>query len=194
MDLAELHRRACERFGDHVRAVRQDQWDAATPCADWDVRTLVNHVVSEDLWTAPLMAGATIAEVGDKFDGDVVGSDPAAAYAGAAETAVAAISADGALDRTVHLSFGDVPGEEYAWQLFADHLIHGWDLARAIGADDRLDPDLVAACAVWFAKNEDIYRSAGAVAPRPDLPADADQQTVLLAAFGRQQPPRQAAT
>jgi uncharacterized protein (TIGR03086 family) len=185
MNLAELHRRACERFGEHVQAVRPDQWDAATPCTDWDVRALVNHVVGEDLWTAPLMAGATIAEVGDKFDGDVVGADPAAAYADAAEAAVAAVSADGALDRTVHLSFGDVPGEEYAWQLFADHLIHGWDLARAIGADDRLDPDLVAACAGWYAKNEEIYRSGGAVAQRPDVPAGADQQTILLAAFGR---------
>ncbi|HVK20543.1 MAG TPA: TIGR03086 family metal-binding protein [Actinokineospora sp.] len=187
MNLAELHRRACERFGEHARAVRPDQWNGATPCADWDVRALVNHVVGEDLWTAPLMAGATIEEVGDKFDGDVVGADPAAAYTEATAAAVAAVSAEGALGRTVHLSFGDVPGEEYAWQLFADHLIHGWDLARAIGADDRLDPELVDACAGWFARNEEIYRSAGAVGPRPDLPADADQQTVLLAAFGRRQ-------
>lgn len=185
MNLAELHRRSCERFGEHLRAVRQDQWTAATPCADWDVRALVNHVTGEDLWTTPLMAGATIAEVGDRFDGDVLGPDPVAAYTDAAEAATAAVGADGALSRTVHLSFGDVPGEEYTWQLFADHLIHGWDLARAIGADDRLDPDLVAACAQWFAKNEDGYREAGAVAARPEVPADADQQTLLLAGFGR---------
>ncbi|MBC6446138.1 TIGR03086 family metal-binding protein [Actinokineospora xionganensis] len=185
MNLAELHRRSCERFGEHLRAVRHDQWTAPTPCADWDVRGLVNHVTGEDLWTGPLMAGATIGEVGDRFDGDVLGSDPVAAYTDAAESAVDAVSADGALGRTVHLSFGDVPGEEYAWQLFADHLIHGWDLARAIGADDRLDPDLVAACAQWFAKNEDGYREAGAVGARPEVPADADQQTLLLAGFGR---------
>ncbi|MGH3516444.1 MAG: TIGR03086 family metal-binding protein [Haloechinothrix sp.] len=129
--------------------------------------------------------GATIEEVGDSFDGDVLGADPESAYASAAQAAVAAISADGALGRTVHLSFGEVPGEEYAWQLFADHLIHSWDLARAIGADQRLDPDLVEACAGWFSANEKAYRSAGAVGPTSELPAGADQQTALLVAFGR---------
>lgn len=185
MNVAELHRRACERFGDHVRAVHPDQWVTPTPCADWNVRELVNHVTGEDLWTAPLMAGATIAEVGNKFDGDVVGDEPAAAYLRAADEAVAAVSAKGALERTVHLSFGDCPGSEYAMQLFADHLVHGWDLAHAIGADERLDPELVQACAEWFAANEEGYRSSGAIGPRPQIPADADPQTALLAAFGR---------
>lgn len=87
--------------------------------------------------------------------------------------------------RTVHISAGDVTGEEYAFQLFADHLIHGWDLARAIGAADRLDPELVGAAAAWFASHEEEYRQAGAIGPRPEIPADADEQTVLLAMFGR---------
>ena len=89
------------------------------------------------------------------------------------------------MERTVHLSFGDVPGGEYAMQLFADHLIHGWDLARAIGADERLDPELVDACAGWFASMESLYRSIGAIGERPDTPQGADTQTTLLAAFGR---------
>ena len=54
------------------------------------------------------------------------------------------------MSRTVHLSFGDVTGEEYARQLVADLLIHGWDLARAIGADETLDADLVDEVAAWF--------------------------------------------
>ena len=53
------------------------------------------------------------------------------------------------MDRIVHLSFGDFPGREYTLQLFADHLIHAWDLARAIGAEERLDAGLVGACASW---------------------------------------------
>jgi uncharacterized protein (TIGR03086 family) len=184
-NVASLHRRACEQFGDHVRKVRPGQWTNQTPCADWDVRTLVSHVVAEDLWTVPLMEGKTIAEVGDRFDGDVAGTDPVSSYGAAAAAAVAAVSAPGALDGTVHLSYGDESGTEYVSQLFADHLIHGWDLARAIGADERLDPELVAACADWFARHEDAYRAAGAIGPRPTLPPGADQQTVLLAAFGR---------
>lgn len=188
MNIAELHGKACDHFGDLVCAVREEQWTSATPCEDWDVRALVNHVAGEDLWTAPLLAGSTIDEVGDQFDGDVLGADPVSAFADAARSAMAAVSADGALECTVHLSFGDVPGGEYAWQLFTDHLIHGWDLATAIGADDRLDPDLVAACAQWFAEREEMYRSAGAIGPRPKLPDGADPQTVLLAAFGRSVP------
>ena len=73
------------------------------------------------------------------------------------------------MDRIVHLSFGDFPGSEYTLQLFADHLIHAWDLARAIGADEHLDDELVASCATWFEAVEEAYRSAGAIAaPPPD--------------------------
>ena len=89
------------------------------------------------------------------------------------------------MDRIVRLSFGDVPGREYTLQLFADHLIHAWDLARAIGADERLDAGLVASCAIWFEAVEDAYRSAGTIAARSPVPGDADAQMVLLARFGR---------
>ena len=80
---------------------------------------------------------------------------------------------------------GDFPGGEYTLQLFADHLIHAWDLARAIGADEHLDEELVASCATWFEATEEAYRSAGAIAARPPVPGDADAQTLLLARFGR---------
>jgi hypothetical protein len=89
------------------------------------------------------------------------------------------------MDRIVHLSFGDFPGSEYTLQLFADHLIHAWDLARAIGADELLDDELVASCATWFKAVEEAYRSAGAIAERPSVPGHADAQTLLLARFGR---------
>lgn len=184
MNVADLHRRACERFARYVGEVGP-RWTAPTPCAGWDVRTLVNHVVAEELWTPPLMEGRTIAEVGDRFDGDVLGADPAAACDDAAAAAIQAVCAEAALERTVHLSFGDVPGEEYAWQLTADHLIHGWDLAQAIGSDDRLDGDLVAAVAKWFDEREELYRAGGAIGPRVPVPEEADPQTVLLASFGR---------
>jgi uncharacterized protein (TIGR03086 family) len=185
MDIVTLHQRACAEFADRVQLVRDNQWDSLTPCSEWDVRALVNHVVGEDRWTAPLMAGQTIAQVGDRFDGDLLGDDPLLASRQSVQEATTAVGQPGALQRTVHLSFGQTPAEEYVWQLFADHLIHAWDLARAIGADDRLDPTLVTACSAWFAEQEDGYRAAGAVAARPPIPDDADSQTVLLAAFGR---------
>jgi uncharacterized protein (TIGR03086 family) len=184
-EIGDLYQRAMEAFGKRVHAVSDEQWSGATPCSEWDVRTLVNHLVSENRWAPPIFAGRTIAEVGDRFEGDLLGDDPRAAWDDSAREAVAAVRGDGALDRTVHLSAGDVPGREYAMQLFADTVIHGWDLARAIGADERLDPELVEACASWFATMEEQYRNWGAVGPKPDVPADADPQTRLLAMFGR---------
>jgi hypothetical protein len=72
-------------------------------------------------------------------------------------------------------------------QLFADHLIHAWDLARAVGGDERLDPELVAACSAWFTDDkEGAYRGGGSIAERVGVPASAEAQTVLLARFGRQ--------
>lgn len=185
MDPIELYRRAAERFGALVHQVRDDQWAAPTPCRGWDVRALVNHVVGENRWAVPLLAGRTVAEVGDRFDGDLLGADPKATWDDSSRQALVAVARPGAMEQVTHLSFGDVPGQEYTLQLFADLLIHGWDLAAATGADTRLDPELVDACAAWFADVEAAYRRAGAVAPRPPVPADADAQTRLLAAFGR---------
>jgi len=182
---AELHRHAAETFGALVHAVKDDQWELPTPCSDWNVRQLVSHLIYENRWTAPLMAGSTIAEVGDRFEGDLLGDDPTGAWDRSHQEAGQAVQADGALDRTVQLSSGETPAGEYVMQLFADHLIHGWDLARAIGADERLDPELVDACAGWFASMERHYRAAGAVGPRPETLSGADEQARLLAGFGR---------
>jgi len=184
-DQAELHRRAVEEFGARVRAVADDQWRLPTPCSDWNVRQLVNHLVYENRWTVPLMEGSTIAEVGDRYEGDLLGDRPKVAWDESSTEAVAAVQADGALDRTVDLSSDPTPAREYVAQLFADHLIHAWDLARAIGADERLDPELVDACAAWFASMEDTYRAIGAIGERPEVRPGADAQTTLLAAFGR---------
>jgi ketosteroid isomerase-like protein len=123
--------------------------------------------------------------VGDRFEGDLLGVDPLGAWQGSAEAALAAVAAPGVHERTAHLSFGDVAAPEYVMQLTADHLVHGWDLARAIGADERLDAELVDDVAAWFEGWEAGYRSAGAVGARPPLPDDADAAARLLAAFGR---------
>jgi uncharacterized protein (TIGR03086 family) len=184
-DQAALHRRAVEEFDARVRAVGDDQWELPTPCSDWNVRQLVNHLVYENRWTVPLMEGSTIAAVGDRYEGDLLGDDPKAAWAESSADAVRSVQADGALERVVDLSSGPTPAGEYVSQLFADHLIHAWDLARAVGADERLDPELVEACAGWFAEMESHYRAIGAIGDRPETPPGADAQTTLLAAFGR---------
>jgi uncharacterized protein (TIGR03086 family) len=184
MDMVDLYGRSLDGFVAMVRVVAPEQWAAPSPCADWSVRELVNHVVNEDRWTPPLFAGATIADVGDRFDGDLLGADPVGNAVAAAAEARLAVGEPGALERIVHLSFGPTPGLEYAYQLLADHLVHAWDLAAAIGADRRLDADVVRACAEWFADREDLYRQAGAIGPRVGV-SSTDPQDQLIGAFGR---------
>ena len=72
-DVIELHARAVGGFLAIVAGVAPDAWGRPTPCVDWDVRTLVNHVVGEERWAVPLLEGRTIAEVGDSLDGDLLG-------------------------------------------------------------------------------------------------------------------------
>lgn len=183
--VVELYTRAVERFGSAVGGVTDQGWSAATPCTDWDMRALVNHVVGEDRWVPPLVAGKTIAEVGDALDGDLLGSSPVEAATTAGEDAVAALAEDGALARIVHLSFGDFTAEDYAWQVLVDHVVHTWDVLAGSGADRTLDPDLVDASTGWWASWEEAYRGAGAVGPAVELGADASKQDRLIASFGR---------
>jgi uncharacterized protein (TIGR03086 family) len=180
MDVVELHNRTVANFAELVAEVADNQWAEMTPCSDWDVRALVNHVVGEERWAVPLMEGRTIADVGDSLDGDLLGEDPTTAATAAAREAEAAAGLS--IDK-VHLSYGDEDPQEYLHQLAADHLIHGWDLAVAIGARPRLDADLVDEITPWFAEREQLYRSSGAVGAHLEgFTAPADQ---LLAAFGR---------
>ena len=105
MDVANLHNRAVAEFGSRVENIGDEQWHAPTPCEDWDVRALVNHVTGEALWAPPLMNGATIEEVGDRFDGDVLGDDPKARWRAAADEA-RAIAEDAGLAYVEDLCIG----------------------------------------------------------------------------------------
>jgi uncharacterized protein (TIGR03086 family) len=180
-----LHAKALSAFDVVVEQVGADQWSLPTPCSEWDVRALVNHVLGEARWSAPLLAGSTIEEVGDRFDGDLLGADPLASWVAGREEAAAASAAPEVVERSVHLSFGLTPAEEYLRQLIADYLIHSWDLAVAIGADTRLDPELVDAVESWFVDRAAAYRAGGAVAAQVPTTAQDDPQRRLLGMFGR---------
>ena len=184
MALETTYRRSVEFWKATVQEV-SDDWAAPTPCTDWNVRALVNHVVGEDRWTKPLVDGRTIADVGDAFDGDLLGEDPKPLAMAAADEAITAVAERLPAGGKVHLSYGEEEMEEYISQLVADHLIHGWDLAAATGQQRVLDPELVAAVAAWFRNREEIYRSSGAIAARPESTSSGNPQADLLIAFGR---------
>jgi uncharacterized protein (TIGR03086 family) len=183
MDEATAFGRASEAYVRLVRQVSASQWSASTPCSEWNVRTLVNHVAGEYLWVPELMAGKTVAEVGSRLDGDLLGEDPIEALVIAARTARAAAEGD-ALTRIVHLSFGDVPGADYLKQMAVDSVIHSWDLARSIGADETLDPELVDFSYEELRQHSEDWRAGGAFGPAKK-PADESRQSMLLALTGR---------
>lgn len=130
---------AIDGFGALVDRVPADRWDAPTPCSDWSVRDLVNHMTSEHLWAPHLLRGETIAQVGDRYDGDVLGEDPAGTWRRAAAESSAAWRGAKAGER-VHVSFGLIPLVEYAEQMYLDLLVHSWDLARGAGLEYPMDP------------------------------------------------------
>ena len=165
--------------------MRPGQWAAPTPCTRWDVRRLVNHLASEQLWVPPLLGGATVRQVGSRFDGDVLGGEPAAAWDSAASAARAAFAEPGALDREVHLSYGNRPARDYLREMTADAAVHAWDLARALGVDEALDPELVRAVLVQTEPYADQLAASGLFEPPVPVPDGADPQTRLIAMYGR---------
>jgi uncharacterized protein (TIGR03086 family) len=183
--IRRLYENGADRFTELVDRAEQRDWDAKTPCGEWTVRDLVLHLTQESLWTPSLLAGATIEEVGDRFDGDVLGKEPKRAWATAIKAARAAAEApDEEMDkRIVHLSFGDVPAGDYVFQLGTDLAIHSWDLARGLGADDELDPADVHLL-FEFTEGQDLSGS-GLFAPPVHVPPGADEQTRLLGLYGR---------
>ena len=185
MDLQQLHQRGLDEFDRYMKEIKADQWGNQTPCVEWSVRDLVNHIVNEDKWTVPLMEGATIEEVGDRFDGDLLGDDPQGVWGVAMKEASNAVQEEGALERTVNVSWGQIPSSEYVFQLFNDHVIHAWDLAKGIGADDNLDQELVEALYEVAKPRAEEFAGYGVFGTPVEVSDDADTQTKLLGIFGR---------
>ncbi|MVO87246.1 TIGR03086 family protein [Streptomyces sp. p1417] len=184
--LLRRHGQALDLFTERVHGVGQEQWGASTPCTEWTVRDLVQHLLVEQLWVPPLVRdGATMEEVGDAFEGDMAGPDPVASWDTAADAARAAFAESGALDRTVHLSYGDTPARAYCAQMVTDLVVHSWDLSRAIGADERLPGDLVAAALHEVRPYASDLGKSGLFAPAVEPPPGADEQTKLLSLLGR---------
>jgi uncharacterized protein (TIGR03086 family) len=185
VDLPEVHARALDGARRSVAGVGDDQWQATSDCEDWTVRELVNHIVTGNYWAAELGSGLSIEAVGDRLDGDVLGTDPLRAYDDSALVAAAVFRAPGAMEAPCAVSYGPVPGEVYCGHRFLDVLIHGWDVASSTGQDRSLDPELVEACFEILEPQLDVLVGSGMFGTPVDVPEDADRQTQLLAVLGR---------
>jgi uncharacterized protein (TIGR03086 family) len=185
VDLPEVHAQALVSARRTIAGVDVSQWGSPSVCGEWDVRALVNHIVSGNLWVPELVGGKSIADVGDRLDGDVLGDDPVAAYDASATVAAAAFRAPGAMDAPVAVSYGPVPGSIYCGHRFLDVLIHGWDVARSTGQDTALDPGLVEACWEVVEPQADLLAGSGMFGTSEPAPPGADRQVALLALLGR---------
>ena len=138
-------RAARREFESRVVAVSASQTTLPTPCDDWDVHTLIDHIIAGDIFAARVLGGATMAEAVEGLIGaDAVSDDPLASVRAAADAVDVAFSAKGAMERLVHHPIGDIPGSRFLDFRTMDYAGHAWDLARATDQDETLDPRLVA--------------------------------------------------
>ena len=171
MDPVAMFEVAASRAVVVAEAVTGDQLSGSTPCSEWDVQSLLEH----------LRGGAAylLAATGHP--------DSSAGYRQAVQECVAALRAPGALERRCASPLGfEWSVAEAAAGTAMDQLVHTWDLAVATGQDRTLDPQVVDACVALFLPDMPEHgRAAGIVGPAVPVAADAPAQDRLLAAMGR---------
>ncbi|GAA4431288.1 TIGR03086 family metal-binding protein [Actinokineospora soli] len=181
MDIRDLDRRAIESTGAVIDELTEDQLDLPTPCAKWVVRDVIAHMVGNNHGLVTKLTGE------ERQPTDDVRRD----YRTSAAALSTALASDDALAHKFDFPLlgGEVNTQAMLTVHFNDVLVHGWDLARSIGADITLDPDLVdfALNAMsGLPDNPGIWSDEGSVfAPKRTVPADATPQDRLLALTGR---------
>lgn len=179
-DWLSLQKQAHREFARALEAVTD--WDAPTPDTEWNVRMLVTHVVQEQQWVPQLLAGRTVQQA--KRHLDRLGDDLRAEWRLYSLAATAAWD-EARPDALVSLSYDTVSVADYLREQTSDVAIHAWDLARATGADENLDPALVEAVWTVFDPQKETLSASGLYALPVKLPDDAPLQSRLLAVTGR---------
>ncbi|MEU7835509.1 MULTISPECIES: TIGR03086 family metal-binding protein [unclassified Nonomuraea] len=180
--------RALDMTAAIVKGITDSRLHAPTPCAGWDVRTELNHMVGG---MRVFAAELTATDAGGEHEDDWLGTDPRAAFATAADLDRAAWHRPAALDTTVRLGFGAVPGPMAALIHLTEVLVHGVDLALATDqehlVDERSCGELLT---IMHGMDFDAFRRPGMFGPSVPAPADAPAHRQLLAFLGRDVPAR----
>lgn len=180
VDWFDLQKRAHNEFGS--RLARVSDWNAPTPDKEWTVGDLVRHVVHEQQWIPPLLAGLSIDQAKRRVE--PLGADLAAEWA--THSALATIAWQTApADASVQLSYDTVTVLDYLREQVSDVTIHSWDLARATSANEELDDALVEAVWTVFEPQRDALEASGLFDSPVPMPEDAPLQSRLLALTGR---------
>jgi uncharacterized protein (TIGR03086 family) len=182
-DASAHYRDVADAFDTRIGRVAAEQWELPTPCTEWAVRDLVGHVVGVHHMMLAGLDG--VAPTG--VPGTDTGSDELLAGWREATAKVTEALADPA--RAGAPMPGPFSGQAFAavadGLLCADTLVHTWDLARATGQPERLDPTAVAQCMAFLTPMDEGMRGPGRFAARIDPPPGADEQTRLLNFCGR---------
>ena len=174
---------------DLVAGVRPAQWRNSTPCTEWTVRELVNHLASGHQMFAGLLRGApapSLVEQQRRQGVDQLGDDPVTAYRDAAGALLEAFAQPGVLERTVTLPIGPLPGRAALQLRITETLAHGWDLAQ--GTDQTVDfPDSLAEPALAFTRQAltELPAERRPFAPPQPVAAGAPAIDRLVALLGR---------
>jgi uncharacterized protein (TIGR03086 family) len=179
-DVSSRYRKVADQFGARVDAVPEGAWDDPTPCEGWVARDIVGHMAE---WMPSLFLASVGAPPPVLPD---VASDPAGAWHALDAALQAALDDPDIASRQVDTPVGTFSVAEAIGQFgLPDVLVHTWDLARATGLDDTLDPVEVRSLAEGLADVGDSLEKSGHYGPRVPAPDDADEQTKVLALMGR---------
>lgn len=192
-DLVAMFLSAQRAFGERVQAISDDQWHEATPCSEWDVAALVGHLIEENQWVPPLIHGLDFEAAGKVVDGSRklpvdggVGANLIEVWDEASLAAADAFRENGALEREVALSRGATPATSYITEMIFDHLVHAWDLGKAIGYEGEPLPAEIVDMAYQMVQSMGDLSSFGDMfKPAVPLPGDAATLDKLLALTGR---------
>ncbi len=176
----DMQQKAHHEFSTRVSAITD--WDAPTPDTEWSVRDLVRHVVVEQQWVPPLVRGLSILDARRSLS--PLGDDLAAEWQRYSRLATQAWQST-PLEAPVQLSYDTVTAYDYLREQVSDVAIHAWDLARAVGADEALDDELVQAVWTVFEPQRDTLEASGLFASPVPIADDAPLQSRLLALTGR---------
>ena len=178
-EVIERYQGLAEQFGARVEATPDDKWDEQSPCADWKARDVVAHVVGAQRSVTAAIEGTPAEEVPAE-------ADPKALWRESMPRLLAALQTPGALEKTMPGPMGDMPVEFMLGRfLSSDVLVHTWDLARAVGGDERLDQDAVGHAYEGLKKVDAMIRMPGVFGEKVEPPEGADLQTEFLCFLGR---------
>jgi uncharacterized protein (TIGR03086 family) len=185
MSELEILQRCVDQTGRIVAGVKPDQLETATPCTDWNVRTLLSHTIAA---AEMFSVGARGQELDFSIFGqDLCGEDPAGAYDQRAKKLRDALSAPDVLDHNWNMPFGSVPSDQGVAFATLELAQHSWDIARATGQDVDFDAEVTAvAFGAARAAPPEVVRQKGVFGPERDAPATVPEHDQLAAFLGRQ--------